>query len=267
MSIKILFIGDVFGEPGRQAVKTLVPKLREEHHLDLVIANCENAAQGRGVTVKMVSEFFKSSVDFLTSGNHIWHCHDIYPFLGEPNCKLLRPANLPREAPGRGAGIIETAKGLRVAVFNIMGRIFMNPPANCPFQSVDDLIGQFSDESDLMVLDFHAETTSEKKAMGWHLDGKLQACVGTHTHVATADEEILPKGCAYITDLGMTGPHDSVIGQNKESIIRRFRTSLPVKFEVGVGDVRLNGAIVDIDERTKKAVSIKRVCERLPCNS
>ncbi len=263
MSIKILFIGDIFGEPGREAVKILVPKLRETHRLDLVIANCENAAQGRGVTVKMANEFFKNSIDFLTSGNHIWHSFDIYPFLGVPNCKLLRPANLSREAPGKGAGIVETKGGVRVAVFNIMGKIFMNPVPDCPFKAVDELIGQFSDESDLMVLDFHAETTSEKRAMGWHVDGKLQAFVGTHTHVATADEEVLPKGCAYITDLGMTGPHNSVIGQNKESVIRRFRTSLPVKFEVGSGDVRLNGAIVEIDEKTKKAISIKRVCERL----
>ncbi len=261
--MNILFIGDIFGEPGRKAVKQFVPTLRKEHSLDLVVANCENAAQGRGITSRLAQELFDASVDVMTSGNHIWYCNDIYSHLSEPNYKVLRPANLSPEAPGRGWVIAETKKGVRVAVFNLMGKVFMNPQPDCPFRGLDELMEKTKGEADIFVLDFHAETTSEKRAMGWYADGMLQACVGTHTHVPTADEEVLPRGCAYMTDLGMTGPHHSVIGMNKELVIKRFRTSLPVKFEVGSGDVRLNGAIVTIDEHAKKAVSIQRICKRM----
>lgn len=261
--IKILFIGDIFGRPGRQAVKELVPRLRNEYSLDLVIGNCENAAQGRGITPKLTQELLNSSIDLLTSGNHIWHSQDIYPFLNESTCRLIRPANLSQEAPGKGWDIVETKGGLKVAVLNVMGQVFMAPSADSPFTAVDRLLDKVSGEADLIILDMHAETTSEKRAMGWYVDGKIQACVGTHTHVQTADEEILPGGCAYITDLGMTGPYNSVIGMEKERVLKRFRTSLPVRFEVGEGDVRLCGAIIEIDEHTKKAISIQRVCERM----
>ncbi len=261
--IKILFIGDIFGEPGRLAVKTFVPRLREEHNIDLVIANCENSAQGRGITTKQTKELLSSSIDLMTSGNHIWHCNEIYPYLNQNDCKILRPANLPQESPGRGASVVEARGGIKVAVFNLMGKVFMNPQPDCPFSAFDRLIQKYEDEADVIVIDFHAETTAEKRAFGWYVDGLAQACVGTHTHVPTADEEILPKGCAYITDVGMTGPHNSVIGMKKETALTRFRTTLPAKFEVGAGDVRLNGAIVEIDVREKKGVSIKRICERI----
>jgi len=258
---RILFIGDIFGEPGRLAVKTLLPELRQKHKIDMVVANCENTANGRGINKKQAQELLSMPIEAMTSGNHIWHASDIYPFLNEQNSRVLRPANLPQSAPGRGAVIVEV-RGLRVAVFNIMGQVFMNPPTDNPFDCVDRLIDRYRDESDLMLLDMHAETTSEKRAMGWHVDGVIQAVVGTHTHVQTADEQILTKGTAYITDLGMTGPQDSVIGMKKESVLHRQRTTLPVKFEVAEGDVRLHGAIVDIDERSKKALNIVRVMEK-----
>ncbi|MBI2340653.1 MAG: TIGR00282 family metallophosphoesterase [Deltaproteobacteria bacterium] len=263
--LKVLFIGDIFGKPGRHAVREVVPRLRREHALDLVIGNGENAAEGRGVSVRLAKELFESSVDFLTSGNHIWHSHDIYPYLNEPGCRLIRPANFPSEAPGKGWGIVETKKGGRVAVINIIGQIFMPQQADYPLQALDRVLDEVDNEADAVIVDMHAEATSEKRAMGWHADGRVQACVGTHTHVQTSDEEILPGGCAYITDLGMTGPYHSVIGQEKEAVLKRFRTTLPVKkFEVASGDVRLCGAIIEIDETAKRAVSIKRVCERIP---
>lgn len=265
MNIKILFLGDIFGKPGRHAVREVVPRLRREHALDLVIGNCENAAEGRGISVRLAKELFESSVDFLTSGNHIWHSHDIYPYLNEADCRLIRPANFPSGAPGKGWGIVETKKGARVAVINMIGQIFMPQQADYPLHTLDRVFNEVHDEVDVVVVDMHAEATSEKRAFAWHVDGRVQACVGTHTHVQTADEEILPGGCAYITDLGMTGPYNSVIGQERESVLRRFRTTLPVKkFEVASGDVRLCGAIVEIDANSKRAASIKRICERIP---
>lgn len=259
---KILFIGDIFGEPGRKAVKSLLPGLREKHKIDFVVANCENTANGRGINKKLAQDLLATPIDVMTSGNHIWHSSDIYPYLNDPQTRVLRPANLPQSAPGRGAAIAE-AKGIRVAVFNIMGQVFMNPPTDNPFDCVDRLIDRYQDESDLMVLDMHAETTSEKKCMGWYVDGVVQAVVGTHTHVQTADEQILTKGTAYITDLGMTGPQDSVIGMKKESVIHRQRTTLPIKFEVAEDDVRLHGALVEIDERSKKSINITRIMEKV----
>lgn len=261
--IKILFIGDIFGEPGRRAVKDFLPRLRKKYSFDLVIANCENAAHGKGVTSKLADEIFGYSVDFLTSGNHIWQCQDILEYLNKPDCRLIRPANFYPETPGKGWGVIETKGGVKVAIINIVGNLYMDRPADSPFRAVNSLIEMIRGKSDLIIVDMHAETTSEKKAMGWHVDGRVQACLGTHTHVQTADEEVLPGGCAYITDLGMTGPHDSVIGMNKEIVIKRFLTGMPVKFDIGKSDVRFCGAIIEIDEKKKRAVSIRRICERL----
>src|SRR3990167_8512628 len=224
MNIRILFIGDIFGKPGRHAVREVVPRLRREHSLDLVIGNGENAAEGRGISVRLAKELFESSVDFLTSGNHIWHSHDIYPYMNEAGCRLIRPANLPATAPGKGWGIAETKKGVRVAVINISGQIFMPQQADSPLNALDRVLDEVHDEADVLIVDMHAEATSEKRAMGWYADGRIQVCVGSHTHVQTADEEILPKGCAYIADLGMTGPYNSVIGQEKEAVLKRFRT-------------------------------------------
>lgn len=259
--LRVLFLGDIFGEPGRRAVCHFVPQLRLDHGIHLVIANGENMAAGRGVTKKLVEEMLSAGVDFLTSGNHVFHVRESYPYLNDPQCKILRPYNFTRQSPGRGTTVIEAQNGARVGLINLMGRIFMEPAVNMPFDAFDEAYLSLQGECDVMVMDFHAETTSEKRAMGWHTDGKLQALVGTHTHVPTADEEILPRGCAYITDLGMCGPYDSVIGMRKDIVLRRMRTTLHDKFEVASGDVRLCGALVTIDVDSKKALSITRVRE------
>lgn len=261
--IKILFIGDIFGEPGRRAVETFVPKLIKTHNLDLVLANCENAAHGKGISRKLVTDLLSYGVDYMTSGNHIFAVNDSLSYLNDPQCKVLRPYNFSRSSPGRGVGIVESKSGVRVGVINLMGRVFMDPGVNLPFDALDDAIMELKGDCDVMVLDFHAETTSEKRAIGWYVDGKIQLCVGTHTHVQTADEEILPEGTAYITDLGMCGSHDSVIGMRKELVIRRMRTALPFKFDIGTNDIRLNGVICEIDVHKKRAISITRVSERM----
>lgn len=261
--LKLLFLGDIFGEPGRRAVKTFVPGLREEHKLDLVLANCENAAAGRGISEKLAREIMSAGVDFMTSGNHVYGAKDSLPFLSSPDCPVLRPYNYSLSSPGRGIGVVTARNGVRVGVINIMGEIFMNPTVNLPFDSFDEAWGRLKDNCDLTVLDFHAETTSEKRAMGWHVDGKVQLMVGTHTHVQTADEEILPRGTAYITDLGMTGPYDSVIGMKKEVVLRKLRCQIPTKFEVADGDVRLCGAICEIDVDARRALKIERVQHKL----
>lgn len=261
--IKILFLGDVFGEPGRAAVKHFLPILKEKHGYDLALANCENAAKGRGISKRMVQEFLDAGIAFMTSGNHIFQVNDIYSYLNEPGTKVLRPYNLSKNSPGRGVGVVESPSGVKVGVINLMGRLFMDPGVNLPFDAIDSAILDLQGEADVLVLDMHAETTSEKRAMGWYVDGRIQLIVGTHTHVQTADEEILPGGSAYITDLGMCGPYNSVIGMDKNIILKRFRTALPEKFEVGVGDVRLCGVVCTIDVDKKRALSIERVCERL----
>lgn len=261
--IKILFLGDVFGEPGRRAVKHFVPLLREKHGLDLVLANCENAANGRGISKRLADELCNAGVDFMTSGNHVYYVHDSYPYLNEVGCKVLRPYNFSSSSPGRGIGIVESRRGVRVGVVNLMGRIFMEPGVDLPFDSFDRAYLELKSECDLIVLDMHAETTSEKRAMGWYVDGRAHFVVGTHTHVQTADEEILPGGTGYITDLGMCGPYDSVIGMKKDVVMRKMRSQLPGKFEVAEGDVRLCGAICTIDVSRRRAVAIERVCERL----
>lgn len=258
--IKILFLGDVFGQPGRTAIKTLLPELKGQHQPDLVIANCENAANGRGISKRLVPELLDSGIDFMTSGNHIFHVEDIYPYLNDPHSKILRPYNVSKNAPGRGVAVVETKSGVRVGVINILGNVFMDLRVDLPFDAVDRAIMELKGEADILVVDMHAETTSEKRAMGWFLDGRVQMVVGTHTHVQTADEEILPEGTAYITDLGMCGPHRSVIGMDKDIVLHKFRTGLPKKFEVGTEDSRVCGVVCEIDVDQKKAVSIKRIC-------
>lgn len=261
--LKVLFLGDIFGEPGRRAVAHFVPKLRVALGLDLVIANAENMAAGRGVTKKMAEEMIACGVDFMTSGNHVFHVKESYTYLNDPQCKILRPYNFTRNSPGRGTAVVAAKNGARVGLINLMGRIFMEPAVNLPFDSFDEALRDLNGECDVVMMDFHAETTSEKRAMGWHADGKVAALVGTHTHVPTADEEILPGGTAYITDLGMCGPYDSVIGMRKDIILRRLRTTLPEKFDVATGDVRLCGALVTIDMETKRALTIERVQEKM----
>jgi len=259
--MKVLFIGDIVGKPGRRAVSEFVPSLISEKKIDLVIANCENAAAGFGVTREIVEELFGSRIDVLTSGNHIWNKKEVLDFIGDYET-LLRPANYPATTPGSGAVLIPTAKGEYVGVLNLAGRIFMHP-SDCHFVTAKDKIAELRAKAKIIIVDIHAEATSEKKALGWYLDGEVSAVLGTHTHVQTADEEILPQGTAYISDVGMTGPFDSVIGVKKDVIIERFLTQMPNKFDVAKGDIRMQGVMLDIESISGKANSIERISLKL----
>jgi len=260
--MQILFIGDIFGRPGRTIVKERLPGLVEEHAVDLVIANGENAAAGFGITPPIAEELFDLGVDVVTSGNHIWDKREIISYFeaadGNPYSaarRLLRPANYPPGMPGWG--IYQGAKGeIPYAVLNLQGRVFMASNDD-PFRVVDQLLREVT--AKVVLVDMHAEATSEKISMGWYLDGRVTAVVGTHTHVPTADERVLPGGTAYITDVGMTGPYDSVIGVKKELILDRFLTNMPIRFEAATGDVRLNAIVVDCDEESGRARAIQRV--------
>jgi len=259
--MKILFIGDIVGSPGRRAIKELVPKLIKSEKIDFVIANGENAAGGSGITPKLADELLKAKVDAITSGDHIWKRKEMVEALDEyPS--ILRPANYPAGVPGAGANVYKTKSGIAVGVINLVGRVFMDS-VDCPFKKVAEEVEDLKKRAKIIVVDLHAEATSEKIAMGWYLDGQVSAVLGTHTHVQTADERVLPQGTAYITDVGMTGPHDSVIGRKKEQILSRFLTQLPTRFEMAEDDVQLNGAVIDVDEATGKARSIKRISEKL----
>ncbi len=259
--MKILFAGDIVGSPGRRAVTLLVPKIKKKEKIDFVIANGENAAGGSGVTPKIADELFDSGVDMITSGDHIWKRREIIGILDEkPN--ILRPANYPPGVPGMGGYVDRTNKKAPVGVINLVGRVFMEA-VECPFRKATEEIEEMKKDAKIIIVDIHAEATSEKIAMGWYLDGLVSAVIGTHTHVQTADERVLPQGTAYITDVGMTGPHDSVIGRRKEQILARFLTQLPTRFEMAEDDVQLNGVILDVDEGTGKAKSIKRVQEKV----
>ena len=256
--MRILILGDVVGRPGRGAVRELVPRLVESEGIDLVIANAENSAGGMGVDVKSAEELFSASVHILTSGNHIWKKKEIYPYL-ERQPHLLRPANYPDGAPGRGWVEWQNDHGLRALIVNVQGRVFMPSHVDDPFRCVEAILRKHGDYSPVVVVDMHAEATSEKNAMGWFLDGRASVVYGTHTHVQTADERILSGGTAYITDLGMCGPLDSVIGIEKENVIEGFLTQLPRKFEVARENVVLQGIVVEIDEGTGKARNIRRL--------
>ena len=261
--MKVLFLGDVFGKPGRQAVVARVPKLIVREALDLVIVNGENAAAGAGLTPDMVEELLAAEVNLLTSGNHIWAKREIIPLLERPDAKLLRPANYPPGTPGRGRAVVETPDGRKLGVLNLEGRVFMKNLED-PFRAAEAEVAALrAAGAKAILVDFHGEATSEKAALAWFLDGKVSAVIGTHTHVQTADERILPGGTAFLTDAGMCGPHDSVIGMKKELVLERFLTQRPAGFEPGRRDVWLQGAIVDVDEETGKARSIVRVQERL----
>ena len=259
--MKIFFIGDIIGKPGRRAIRELLPQVVSECGIDCVIANCENAAAGFGVTREIVDELFQNHIDVLTSGNHIWDKKEVMDFI-EDFKTLLRPANYPSGSPGRGSVVIPTRSNSPVGVINLGGRIFMQP-LDCPFRTAEMEIAKIKDRTKIIIVDFHAEATSEKKTMGWFLDGQVSAVLGTHTHVQTADEGILPRGTAYISDVGMTGPFDSVIGIKKEEIMERFLTLIPNKFDVAKGDVRLQGVILDIDETNGRSRGIERQTWRL----
>jgi metallophosphoesterase (TIGR00282 family) len=260
--MKILFIGDIVGKPGRRAVKELLPAFIGGREVDLVVANCENAAAGFGITREIVEELYDAHIDVLTSGNHIWDKREVLEFI-EDYETLLRPANYPARVPGRGSVIMPTAGGVYVGVLNLAGRIFMQP-IDCPFTAAKNAITALKAKTNVIIVDIHAEATSEKKALGWYLDGDVSAVLGTHTHVQTADNEVLPQGTAYISDVGMTGPFDSVIGIKKDAIIERFLTQIPNKFDVAKNDVRLQGVLLDIDPASGKANSIERISIKLP---
>jgi metallophosphoesterase (TIGR00282 family) len=255
--VRILFIGDIVGRPGRELVRLGLQAIVEHHQIDLVIANAENSAAGFGITREIGDQLLDWGVDVMTSGNHIWDKKEALDYIGaEP--RLLRPANYPAGAPGNGSYLARTRDGRAVGVVNVMGRVFMLN-IDDPFAVVLREIEALKQRTRVVFVDFHAEATSEKVAMGWHLDGKVTAMVGTHTHVQTADERILPKGTAYLTDVGMTGPHDSIIGVEIAAALGRFLTALPQKFETATGNPRLNAVVVEADEKTGRATSIERL--------
>jgi metallophosphoesterase (TIGR00282 family) len=260
--MRILFIGDILGHPGRRIVKDTLPLLREELQLDLVLANAENAAAGFGITPSLVEELLDLDIAVLTSGNHVWDKKEIYPyFRDQVNGRLLRPANYPADAPGRGLYVGKTPKGIGYAVINLQGRVFM-PALDCPFRKADELLRSIPEDVKIRIVDMHAEATSEKQALGWYLDGRVTAVLGTHTHVPTADETLLPQGTAYLTDLGMTGPYESIIGMDRQAVIQRFLNQMPVRFEVAKGDVRFSGVLLEADPETGRALSIQRILRK-----
>lgn len=258
--MKVLFIGDIMGEPGRRAIARTLPKVVAQHQVDLVIGNGENAAAGFGITPDLAHELFELGLSAITTGNHAWDKKEIIDFIKhEP--RLLRPANYPDGAPGRGSYILETPGGEKLGLLQLMGRVFM-PTLDCPFQTAKREVAKLKQETAAIIVDMHAEASSEKMAMGHFLDGEVTAVVGTHTHVQTADEQILPKGTAYLTDIGMTGPIHGVIGIKKELAIEKFLTGMPRRFEVAPGPAIFSAALIELDGRLGKAISIQRI--RIP---
>lgn len=252
----LLFIADISGRPGRKAVAKLVEPLRERYDIDLVVANSENAAAGLGLTKPTAAELFDAGVDVITLGNHAFAKRDVYTLM-DTEARILRPANYPPGAPGHGWGIFETPKGEPVGVINLMGRVFMNP-LDCPFRTANAVLEEMEDDTATILVDMHAEATSEKMALAWYLDGRVSAVIGTHTHIQTSDERVLPGGTAYLTDAGMTGVHESVLGLDKDTVIERFIKQIPGKFLLAEGEATLQGAVV----RTEPATSIERISFR-----
>ncbi len=259
--MNVLFIGDIVAKPGREAVRALLKPLQEELAIDVTIANAENAAGGNGLTKDVAQELYDFGIDFLTMGNHVWDQRSIFNYIDNES-RLIRPANYPVGAPGRGYGYIHKL-GRKIGVLNLSGRIFL-PPLDDPFSGAIRCINIIRQETPIIIVDFHAEATSEKVALGWFLDGKVSAVLGTHTHIQTADARILEQNTAYITDVGMTGPMNSVLGVKKEVIINRFLTQLPVKFEIAGGPLQLNAVVLDIDEESGKAKSIRNIQRSTP---
>lgn len=257
--MNILFVGDISGRAGREAFHRHFLPAVERHRIDFSVANVENAAGGFGVTAPVIEEFFDAGVDVLTSGNHIWDRNDAGMLL-ETEPRLLRPANYPPPAPGGGLLVSRKRVPVPVTVINIQGRIFMES-IDCPFQTVDRLLENEARGSKVVLVDFHAEATSEKVAMGWHLDGRVSAVLGTHTHIQTADQQVLPGGTAYITDVGMTGPYDSVIGMRKGAALERFLTGRPKRLSPAKGDARFAAVVIEVDTETGRATGIKRLLE------
>jgi metallophosphoesterase (TIGR00282 family) len=255
--LNIIMIGDIVGRPGRRAVKELLPSLLREYQIDLVLANGENAAGGNGITPDLAEELFTFGVDILTMGNHVWDKKEILPYFEVEN-RIVRPANYPPGAPGKGFLIFPVTRNVKVGVLNLAGRVFMGD-LDCPFRCADAMLAEIKRQTPVIIVDFHAEATSEKQALGWYLDGRVTAVLGTHTHTQTADERLLPAGTAYITDVGMTGPRDSVLGVKSEIILKKFMTQMPVRFEIADGVAQLNAVVLGINPANGEAYSIKRV--------
>lgn len=256
--MRLLFIGDVVGRPGRSAVSLLLPQLIERHQVDFTIINAENAAAGYGITAKTADELLAAGANVLTSGNHIWAAKEA-PALLSGQGNILRPANFPPDNPGHGSGVYEARNGAGVGVINLIGRTFMNP-ADCPFRRGDEELAKIAPHADVVFIDFHAEATSEKQALGYHFDGRVAAVIGTHTHVMTCDETILPGGTAYLTDVGMTGPEGTILGVQKEIALRRFLSGMPERFEVPKrGAARLSGVLIEVSLDNGRAKDIQRL--------
>ncbi|MGG3466707.1 TIGR00282 family metallophosphoesterase [Neobacillus pocheonensis] len=255
--MNLLFIGDVVGSPGRDMVKEYLPKLKEKYRPHLTIINGENAAGGKGITEKIYRQFLEQGAQAVTLGNHAWDNREIFEFIDKAKY-LVRPANFPKNTPGTGLVFLKI-NDLEVAIINLQGRTFMNP-IDCPFQKADELVSIAKERTPFIFVDFHAEVTSEKQAMGWYLDGRVSAVVGTHTHVQTADNRILPGGTAYLTDVGMTGPYDGILGVEREAVLKRFLTSLPVRFEVPTaGRNQLSAVLIDLDRKSGQAKKIQPI--------
>lgn len=257
MKLNILCIGDIVGRPGRRIVADRLKSLVKELDIDCVIANAENAAGGSGLTPQIYDKLLRYGVNLITLGDHTYRKRDIIKTL-ETAGNIVRPANFSEHAAGRGFAFYKASKGPTIAVVALIGHLFMKP-GDCPYNAIDKILPQVEQKSDIIIVDFHAEATSEKIAMGYHLDGRVSLCFGTHTHVVTADERIMPKGTAYITDIGMTGAHDSVLGRGVENVLKSFRTQMPFPFDIATGDVKMNAIVVTIDSNTKKAERIERI--------
>ena len=258
MQINLLCIGDVVGRPGRYMLSQGIPRLVKQRDVHCVICNAENTAGGSGLTPQLFDKIRRYGVHLITLGDHIYRRQEIIPVLETSDC-IVRPANFPVEAPGKTVAYYETGAGPRVAVVSLLGQLFMRPMADCPFHAIDQVLRQIPSDVKIVVVDVHAEVTSEKIALGWHLDGRVSVVFGTHTHVSTADERILPQGTAYITDLGMTGPYDSVLGRRKDRVLRTMITNTPNPFDVATDDPRLCGIFVQVDAQTGKATHVERV--------
>ncbi|MFZ5806514.1 MAG: TIGR00282 family metallophosphoesterase [Verrucomicrobiota bacterium] len=259
--MKVVFLGDVVGEPGRNALKTGIPELIETFAPDFIVVNGENAAGGNGITPKLAYEIFRYKVDVITLGDHVWDQREIQSFFAEEP-RLIRPFNFPEGCPGKGY-VVVSGNGMKLGVINGMGRTFMNFPAENPFFGIDQVLEEVKKETSNILVDFHAETTSEKNSFGWLLDGKVSAVVGTHTHVQTADERVTPQGTAYITDVGFCGPHDSVLGRDKHIVISRFKTCMPQRMNVAIHGNQIDGVLLEIDETTGRATRIERIQHRI----
>jgi len=258
MQLQLLCVGDVVGSPGRRALQEALPVLTARHGIDCVIVNAENVTQGAGLAAAGYEKVIQDGAHLITLGDHVYRRRDIIPVLERAE-NIVRPANLPSAAPGREFAIHETASGRKVAVISLLGRMFMKTNANCPFAAADRVLAALPKDVKIIVVDMHAEATSEKVAMGWHLDGRVSVVFGTHTHIPTADERILPKGTAYITDVGMTGPYDSVLGRNKDRVVGSMISGVPSAFDVAEADIRLCGILVTVDADTGRATKIERV--------